>query len=78
MSFYCKGLEDIPIIGDIEIENMAKNLEGEVHNAEKRLSEKNKRENSTKIKDTLEFKEKQEYLKALKRFDEFNEKFRIK
>ena len=59
MSFYCEWFEKVPIAGDIEIENMAKNLEGEVHNAEKRLSEKNKKENSTKIKDTLEFKENQ-------------------
>ena len=38
MSFYCEWFEKVPIAGDIEIENMAKNLEGEVHNAEKRLS----------------------------------------
>lgn len=57
MSFYCKGIKEVPIIGDIEIDNIAKNAEKEIREAEKRI--RSKKGNSTKIKDTLEFKEKE-------------------
>lgn len=56
MSFYRKGLE-VSITGNIETDNIAKNVEKEIYEAEKGI--RNKKENSTKIKDTLEFKEKE-------------------
>jgi len=50
MSFWCKSLEELPITKNIEINKIAKNVEKEIREAEKRIRNK---------KDTLEFKEKE-------------------